>query len=533
MTTKYLFPHGSKKEVRFPKRRDLSKRIMGLCGSVAVTLLCFLLLTSCATQTVPESSGEKQGVLSVEITLEGGSGKAWIESPVSVEKTEDGYLATLIWSSENYDYMLVDGQRYDNENPGGPSMFTIPVKSLDTPFPVIADTIAMSKPHEIEYTIYWETEEGAATDKDPSHIATEASSTLVPGSNIDGPAFSSLEKTGEMPLSYAKQFSVEEYGDYRLLRIEGYDAYLIVPEGAAVPAELPEGVTVLQKPFDRTYLVSTSVMDLVCALDCLPMVRLTGTKAEDWYIEEAKEALNAGTLLYAGKYRTPDYELLLKEGCNLAIENTMIEHDPAVKEKLTELGIPVLVETSSYESHPLGRLEWIKVYGLLFDREQEANDFYDAQLQLIEPVMEQPATGVKVAFFSVTSGGQITVRKPGDYISKMIELSGGTYISPSGIGDAAQMLSTVNVQMEDFYAAARDADILIYNSTIEEELVSIEDLIKKNALFADFQAFKDKEVYSTGKDFFQQVTGMAAFMEDLQAIFTKNGHSLSYIEKLE
>ncbi|MBQ6441368.1 MAG: ABC transporter substrate-binding protein [Lachnospiraceae bacterium] len=509
---------------------------------MAVTLLCFLLLTSCAAQGVPLSSGEKaedapseESALSVEITLEGGSGKAWIESPVSVEKTEDGYLATFVWSSENYDYMIVDGVRYENGNPWGSSTFTVPVKSLDIPLSVIADTVAMSKPHEIEYTIHWKTEgneESAETGKEASFAGTQSSAGSGQKPDPEGPSFSSLEKTGEMPLSYAKQFSVEEYGDYRLLQIGGYGAYLVVPEGAPVPSDLPENVTVLQKPFDKTYLVSTSVMDFIRALDCLPMVRLTGTKAEDWYIEEAREALENGTLLYAGKYRAPDYELLLREGCNLAIENTMIEHDPAVKEKLTELGIPVLIETSSYESHPLGRLEWIKVYGLLFDREQEAKDFYDAQLRLIEPVMEQPRTDVTVAFFSVTSGGQITVRKPGDYISEMIALSGGTYVAPAGTGDAAQMLSTVNVQLEDFYAAARDADILIYNSTIENELDTVDELIAKNALFADFQAVREKEVYCTGKDFFQQVTGMASFMEDLQTIFTGNGRTLSYLEKL-
>ena len=70
-------------------------------------------------------------------------------------------------------------------------------------------------------------------------------------------------------------------------------------------------------------------------------------------------------LLYAGKYSAPDYELILSEGCDLAIESTMIYHNPEVKEQLQNFGVPVFVERSSYESHPLGRMEWIKVYGLL------------------------------------------------------------------------------------------------------------------------------------------------------------------------
>ena len=66
-------------------------------------------------------------------------------------------------------------------------------------------------------------------------------------------------------------------------------------------------------------------------------------------------------MYYAGKYNAPDYELILSKACDLAIESTMISHSPEVKEQLEQLGIPVLVERSSYESHPLGRMEWLKL----------------------------------------------------------------------------------------------------------------------------------------------------------------------------
>ena len=92
-------------------------------------------------------------------------------------------------------------------------------------------------------------------------------------------------------------------------------------------------------------------MDLVRQIDAMSDIRLSGTKEDGWYVEEAREAMEEGDILYAGKYSTPDYELILDEGCNLAIENTMIYHNPEVKEKLEELGFPVLVERSSYESH--------------------------------------------------------------------------------------------------------------------------------------------------------------------------------------
>ena len=79
--------------------------------------------------------------------------------------------------------------------------------------------------------------------------------------------------------------------------------------------------------------------------------------------------METGDILYAGNYSAPDYEQILAEGCDLAIENTMVYHTPEVKEQLEKFGIPVMVDYSSYETEPLGRTEWVKLYGLLADRE--------------------------------------------------------------------------------------------------------------------------------------------------------------------
>lgn len=182
-----------------------------------------------------------------------------------------------------------------------------------------------------------------------------------------------MQPTGQMELSYAQQFAVDYYeDDFSLITIEK-DRYLVVPEGKLSPKNLDEDITVLQQPLDKTYLVATSAMDFIRSIDSIDNIRLSGSKESGWYIEEAKEAMQKGKLLYAGKYNTPDYELILSEGCNLAVESSMIYHTPEVKEKLENLGIPVLVEHSSYESHPLGRMEWIKLYGLLFRKENEPN----------------------------------------------------------------------------------------------------------------------------------------------------------------
>ena len=94
-----------------------------------------------------------EGEHTAEVTLEGGSGRATVDSPAVIRMNGDDCIAVITWSSPHYDYMLVDGQRYEPVNTEGNSVFEIPVPYFDSPFDVIADTTAMSEPHEIEYKL--------------------------------------------------------------------------------------------------------------------------------------------------------------------------------------------------------------------------------------------------------------------------------------------------------------------------------------------------------------------------------------------
>ena len=96
------------------------------------------------------------GEHTIEVTLEGGTGKASVDSPAVIRKSGDEIIAVITWSSPYYDYMIVDGQKYEPVNTDGNSVFEIPVASLDSPLEVIADTTAMSEPHEIEYTLLFD-----------------------------------------------------------------------------------------------------------------------------------------------------------------------------------------------------------------------------------------------------------------------------------------------------------------------------------------------------------------------------------------
>ena len=343
--------------------------------------------------------------------------------------------------------------------------------------------------------------------------------------------------TGHMELEYADQFSVDYLENGCSLITIDSDQFLFVPEKCPVP----EGSTipVIREQSGDIYLASSSVIDLFDAIGALDAVTMTSTNPDSWMLPNVKEAMNAGRLTFIGKYNAPDYEALTESGCTLAIENTMITHSPAVKEQIESLGIPVIVERSSYEQHPLGRMEWMKLYGLILGKEDEAERCFEEKtagfhsLDLPDVPENERLTA---AFFSMTANGYVNVRKPGDYISKMIDLAGGRYIfTGEDLGVEDNALSTMNIQMETFYECAKDADILIYNSTIEGKLESISHLLEKSPVFADFKAVKNDNVWCTEQNLFQQTTGAADMITDLNSIFTGNAgekEQLIYLHRI-
>lgn len=488
--------------------------------------------------------GLEDGTYSADGTLEGGSGRATISSPVELTVKDGQMTARIEFSSPYYDYMIVDGEKYEPENTEGNSQFTIPMAGFDAGVPVTADTVAMSEPHEIDYEIVLDSATLKSWDGQTkeSEAVTEADTTVPDETteNTDGVKSTGtgleheiLEIPGltydhSMELEYATQFAVDYYqDDYAVITIAQEGSYLVVPEGKEAPEGLDKEIKVLQQPLDHIYLVATSSMDLFRAIGGIENITLSGTDANGWYIEEAKEAMENGNIQYAGKYSAPDYELILANGCDLAIESTMIYHSPDVREKLEEFGIPVLVEHSSYESDPLGRMEWLKLYAVLLDKEEEADAYFQSQTDMLTDVLGAENTEKTIAFFSINSNGYVTVRKTGDYISKMIELAGGRYIFQNLGNDNA--LSTMNMQMEDFYAGTCDADYIIYNSAIESELHSLDELLEKSSLLADFKAVKEGNVWCTEKSLFQETTGIATMISDMHTMLTSDDPDLSQL----
>ena len=357
---------------------------------------------------------------------------------------------------------------------------------------------------------------------------------VSPGEKDEEKGLDVLGAPATVPLAHATQFSLESYeGGHRLASLANGDRFLIVPEGADAPADLPGDVAAIRLPLEGVYLVSTAMICLVDAIGELDAVAVSSVRSEDSPVEDFAARLEDGRISYGGVYRSPDYELVAATGCPLAIENTNIDHVPEVRAKLEELGVTVLMEQSSREGDMLGRLEWIKLMGALFGRDEEAAAVFDDVAARVDEVSREAPTGRSVAFFYVNEDGAAVTRRAGDYFCQMIEAAGGEYVSFSEEGAADSSPTTVTVEMEAFYAGARDADVIIYNGTIDDGVASLDALVKKNELLADFRAVREGRVWACDSNLYQQITSMADIIEDVRRALTDSGEPTTYVWRLE
>ena len=346
---------------------------------------------------------------------------------------------------------------------------------------------------------------------------------------IDGLTFES-----SMDLEYAEAFDVYYYEDgYKLIDVHEDRQYLVVPEGKEAPKGLGEDIVVLEQPLDHIYMAATAVMSLFDELEALGNVAFSGVAADGWYVNNVKTAMNEGEITYAGKYSEPDYEMLVNEGCDLAVESTMIRHTPKVQEMIEDLEIPVFVDYSSYESHPLGRTEWVKLYGAMLDKEEQAETFFEEESKIVDDLEDFQNTEKTVAYFYVNSDGSVVVRKSEDYVPVMIEIAGGRYVFDD-LKNPDSNAPSVKLTMEEFYATAVDADYLIYNGTIDGQISSISDLEAKNELFAEFKAVKDGNVWYTGKNLYQATDKTGELIRDIHLMLTgKSQDEMTFLEKMK
>ena len=473
---------------------------------------------------VTEEEAPADGIYALDtFDFSGGSGKVKIRC--EQVRMEDGQaLADIVFDSSHYQYVKIGDVQYDPVEvfPGMEKTiegtgFEIPV-TLKSDNEILAMTTAMSQPHEISYVLHV----GSITEKTNAAAETEGEAAENEGETgklalpaFDPADFPELGYMYSMDNRYARCFAVHYFEKgYKLLEIAGGSRFLTIPEGAEKPDQIPADVTVLQQTPHNIYMAATAVMAFFEAIGAEDAVTMVGTDQSGWQIEGPAQALAEDRMKFMGKYSQPDYEGLTAGACDLAIESGMILHVPEVQEKLEELGIPVLMDRSSFEPDPLGRTEWIRFYGALMNREEEADACFLQEEAYVEAIGDQAATGKKIAYFALNSAKTVDVRGGEDYIVKMIRQAGGSYAFDSLEGIKGKT-SAVSISMEEFYACAADADYLVYNASIQDPLTSVSALAAEYPLLADCKAVKENQVWQVRKSLYQSSDKACRLILDL------------------
>ena len=366
---------------------------------------------------------------------------------------------------------------------------------------------------------------------EPVSSAAEASSEPEESSEEEENYDGKLEFDHTMELKYAKAFSVDYYkGGYKLAKLIDDTQILIVPEGMSVPEEKPEDAIVLQQPVENILVSSTPVTSLINAIGALDAISLTTYAADSWYIDDVKEAINGGKMTYIGDYKAPDYEQITAAGVKFAIFSTMLTDD--VKEQLVNIGVDVMLDQSAQEDHPLARVEWAKLYGAMFNREDDAEDVFNVQDEYVEELSKLENSGKSVAMFYITSKGVLYARNADDYMAKMIALAGGNYaLADVGVGETG----TIKMEMEAFYEKAKDADYVIYIWSMGGKPETLEAFVERASILGEMKAVKDGNVWCTTPDYFQIQNTIGSMINDIHLMLTSDESvdRLTYLFRLK
>ena len=353
----------------------------------------------------------------------GGSGKVSI-SCNKVTVTNGQAYATIVFSSEYYGYVKANGNKYYGACGGGTSTFTIPV-ALNQNNTIIGMTTRMSQAHEITYTIYIALKGANDPKKTDKDNPAEDNSMLSTGNkklDDSAPEITGLEYKDETTLEHAKYFKLYHYAKgITLLEVdmttdtarkpetvdsgkenaktEAADSqeltgteklymgnvvkYLIVPEGAVIPAGLDKDVIVINQPVESAYVASTDALNILDKLDLTDKVTALGMEKEDCTVDSLTAALEDGSVTFAGKDEDTDYKALVKSQCGISILSSDIlpteEADTEAKENLLKdsaekystLKIPFIVDRSADEKDDNAKAEWEKAYEAIFVTDEE------------------------------------------------------------------------------------------------------------------------------------------------------------------
>ena len=368
--------------------------------------------------------------------------------------------------------------------------------------------------------------------------------------------YSQLTSTGKEENTFAELFSIEHLKDENekaYSKIEVFDkekkldtSWLLLPEGVDKVSGAPAGVNIMTFRDRQNIMVSSaSTMALINAMDALSKVPMT-TADTTWRIQEIKDAIDKGTVKEVGKYSKPDYEQIISIGAEkhvtFAVFSTMLDSVPDVYDQLTKTcNLRIMRDQSSYESHPLGRTEWIKIYGEIFDMRDKSDAVFNGQVEILNETTSKinvPEAERKTVliFYTTSTKDTFYVRNAADYVTELVNLGGGKQVAEIGAGKSGNTKMT----QELFIKKCSQADYVLYNWTsgasgVKDE--SLQGLIdaRLGDWFKDFKAYKEGNVWRTSNDFYQKMDKMGEMVADIyKMLYGENvSDTLTYVNRLK
>ena len=309
-------------------------------------------------------------------------------------------------------------------------------------------------------------------------------------------------------MKYAKLLSIEDKGDYYIVTDSLDRSIVLVKEGKPVP-NVHADLT-LKLPVKRVVALLTTHVAYFEALNATD--RLVGViSARTWYLEDVKQMVENGTIKEVGRFRQPNYEVILSLKPELVTVPGKIFGGEVVK-KLDELGIPYISVDLDVERHPLGKLEWIKLFGIICGKEEEAIKFFERAEQRILNVEKrcEDLERTKVVCALLTRG-RILIPGCEHYYAKSVEIAGGDYLFKDLVSERY-----VYVTVEDFLSRTKDADVFI--AVHMAEPVTKKYLLSAVPELAETKPFKENKVYAMQPWIHQYAHKTDVFVEELASI---------------
>ncbi len=317
----------------------------------------------------------------------------------------------------------------------------------------------------------------------------------------------------EVPLKYTNAFSISYLKGGVKKVIDGDKRTLIlVPEGKEVLEEYKNEI-IIKTPLNNVLLGSTTQGCHLRALDEIGSIKGVTTEESQWYIEEVKKAMQSGNIEYVGQSSAPDYEKITISKPSLAITYSGSYGLQDMMKKLDELKIDYAVCNEYLEQDPLGRMEWIKFIGAFYDKEEDAEKYFDATVAKLDEMKSKISSAQKTKVsWGMVSNGTVYVPAADSYVAKMIEMAGGEYVfKDANVGGGT-------VSLEDFYAKSKDADVLIYSS-LSQYAPTLKSVVEQAPILGDTSPVKNKNVWCFHPDYYQALDKTDELIVDLAAIF--------------